>query len=122
MLRNRFAVDSTCVKRTPSDDGLSSSFGRSAMKAVTGLGERAKALDPDSATADHTVSTNKLATAMTEQESVPSDGPFEPTAYHFIALPKQSRPGPEPLEPVRPAPDTQTAPHVTVLRGASLRR
>lgn len=113
-----------------SDEGLSSSFGRSAIKAVTavrlqpdpGLGEREKSLDPDSATADLTVSTNKLATATTEQESVPSDGPYEPTAYHFIALPKQSRPGSEALEPVRPVSDTQTARHVTVLRGASLRR
>jgi hypothetical protein len=113
-----------------SDDGLNSSFGRSAIKAVTavrlqpdpGLGEREKSLDPDSATADLTVSANKLATATTEQESVPSDGPFEPTAYHFIALPKQFRPGPEPLEPVRPVSDTQTARQVTVLRGASLRR
>ena len=87
-----------------------------------GLGEREKSLDPDSATADLTVSTNKLATATTEQEIAPSDDSFEPTAYQFTALPKQSRPGPEALEPARPVSDTQTARHVTVLRGASLRR
>jgi len=113
-----------------SDDGLSSSFGGSAIKAVTavrlqpdpGLGEREKSRDPDSAAADLTVSTNKLAAATTEQAIAPSDGPFEPTAYHFIALSKQSQPGPEALEPVRPVSDTQTARQVTVLRGASLRR